>query len=39
MPALLLLIGFVAVHVARDPNRLLDTAYVAAVCALGYLEG
>lgn len=37
--ALLLLLALAVVYLMRDPGRLLDAAYVAAFCALGYLAG
>lgn len=39
VPAAIVLLAMAAVHVVRDPERLLDTAYVAAFCGLGYLAG
>lgn len=39
LPAVLPLLMLARIHVARSPDRLLDAAYVAAFCAMGYAAG
>ena len=39
VPAALLALLLGAVHVARSPDRLVDAAYVAVFCGLGYAVG